>query len=221
MEREGIIERSSSEWAFPIVLVKKKDGSLWMCVDYRRLNAISHPDAYPMPRVDDMIDALGKAKCIMDLARGYWQVPGQEESRPLTAFATPYGLFQFWVMPFGLHSAPAMFQRMMDQVLAGCTGYTAAYLDDVVIYSTDWQEHICHITDVLQRLRKAGLTIRLKKCQFGMNHCSYLGHIVGNGEVRQEESKLQAVRDFPTPTTKKRVRAFLGLTGYYRKFIPN
>ena len=124
-------------------------------------------------------------------------------------------------MPFGLHGAPATFQRMMDQLLAQCTGYAAAYVDDVVIYSTDWQEHIRHITDVLQRLRKAGLTIRLKKCQFGMNHCSYLGHVVGNGEVRLEESKLQAVRDFLTPTTKKRVRAFLGLTGYYRKFLLN
>ena len=219
MERKGIIERSSSEWAFPIVLVKKKDGSLRMCVDYRRLNAISHADAYPMPRVDDVIDALGKAKCIttLDLARGYWQVPVQEESRPLTAFATPYGLFQFRVMLFGLHGAPATFQRMMDRLLAECTGYAAAYLNDVVIYSTDWQEHIRHITDVLQRLRKAGLTIRPKKCQFG----SYLKHVVGNGEVRPEESKPQAVRDFPTPTTKKRVRAFLGLTGYYRKFIPN
>ena len=184
-------------------------------MDYWRLNAISHADAYPMPRVDDMIDALGKAKCIttLDLARGYWQVPMQEESRPLTAFATPYGLFQFRVMPFGLHGAPATFQRMMDRLLAECTCYAAAYLNDMVIYSTDWQEHIRHITDVLQRLPKAGLTIRPKKCQFGMNHCSYLGHVVGNGEVRPEESKLQAVKDFPTPTTKKRVRAFLGLTG--------
>ena len=129
MEREGIIERSSSEWAFPIVLVKK-DGSLRMCVDYRRLNAISDADAYPMPCVDDMIDALGKAKYIttLDLARGYWQVPVQEESRPQTAFTTPYGLFQFRVMPFGLHGAPATFQRMMDQLLVGCTNYAAAYL---------------------------------------------------------------------------------------------
>ena len=195
MEKDGIIERSSSE---SIVLVKKKDGSLRMCVDYRRLNAISDADAYPMPRVDDMIDALGKAKYIttLDLARGYWQVPVQEESRPRTAFATPYGLFQF---PFGLHGAPATFQRMMDQILVGCTGYAAAYLDDVVIHSTTWEDHIRHVSDVLQRLRRAGLTIRPKKCQFGMDSCSYLGHVVGNGEVRPEEAKLQAVEKFPTP----------------------
>ena len=223
MEREGIIERSLSEWAFPIVLVKKKDGSLRMCVDYRRLSAVADADAYPMPRVDDMIDALGKSKYIttLDLARGYWQVPMQDKSRPLTAFTTPFGLFQFRVMPFGLHGAPATFQRMMDNLLGDCTAYAAAYLDDIVIHSTTWEEHTRHLTDVLQRLKEAGLTIRPKKCQFGMDRCSYLGHVVGNGEVRPEKAKLQAVRDFPPPTTKRRVRAFLGLTGYYRKFIPD
>ena len=191
--------------------------------DYRRLNAIADADAYPMPRVDDMIDALGKAKYIttLDLARGYWQVPVQKESRPRTAFTTPYGLFQFRVMPFGLHGAPAIFQHMIDQLLVDCTGYATAYLDDVVIHSTTWEDYIHHIRDVLQRLRRAALMIRPKKCQFGMGSCSYLGHIVGNGQVRPEEMKLQAVREFPTPTTKKRVQAFLGLTGYYRKFIPD
>ena len=123
-------------------------------------------------------------------------------------------------MPFGLHGAPATFQRMIDQLLVGCTNYAAAYLDDVVIHSTTWEDHIRHISNVLHQFQKAGLTIRPKKWQFGMDHCSYLGHIVGSGEVRPEETKLPAVSEFPTPTTKKRVRAFLGLTGYYRKFIP-
>ena len=169
MERDGVIERSTSEWAFPIVLVKKKDGSLRMCVDYRRLNAVSDADAYPMPRVDDMIDALGKAKYIttLDLARGYWQVPVLEESRPLTAFATPYGLYQFRVMPFGLQGAPATFQRMMDQVLADCSEYAAAYLDDVIIHSTCWEDHVRHVRDVLQKLRRAGLTIKPKSASSG------------------------------------------------------
>ena len=221
MEQDGVIERSSSEWAFPIVLVKKKDGTLRMCVDYRRLNAVAVADAYPMPRVDDLIDSLGKAKYIttLDLARGYWQVPVQEESRPHTAFTTPYGLFQFKVMPFGLHGAPATFQRMMDGLLAGCSGFAAAYLDDVVIFSTDWGDHIRHIHSILGKLREAGLTIKPKKCQFAMDQCTYLGHVVGNGEVRPDKSKIQAVKDFPTPATKRQVRAFLGLTGYYRKFI--
>lgn len=223
MERDGIIEPSSSEWAFPIVLVKKKDGTLRMCVDYRRLNAVAQADAYPMPRVDDLIDSLGKARYIttLDLARGYWQVPVEKESRSRTAFTTPFGLFQFKVMPFGLHGAPATFQRMMDEILRDCTGYAAAYLDDVVIYSMTWNNHLEHIRAILNKLRKAGLTLKPSKCQFAMDHCSYLGHVVGNGEVRPEISKIEAVATFPTPTTKKQVRAFLGLTGYYRKFIPN
>ena len=118
-----------------------------------------------MPRVDDMIDALGKARDLttLDLARGYWQVPVQEESRPRTAFTTPYGLFQFRVMPFGLQGAPAIFQRMMDQLLADCPTYAAAYLDDVVIHSTTWGDHIAHIRSVLQKLREARLTIKPKK----------------------------------------------------------
>ena len=223
MERDGIIERSSSEWAFPIVFVKKKDGALRMCVDYRRLNAIAPADTYPMPRIDDMIDSLGKAKYIttLDLARGYWQVPVEEESRSRTAFATPYGLFQFRVMPFGLHGAPATFQRMMDGILQDYTDYAAAYLDDVVIYSMTWKDHVKHIQAIFNSLREAGLTIKPSKCQFAVDHCSYLGHVVGNGEVRPEVSKIEAVATFPTPTTKKQVRAFLGLTGYYRKFIPD
>ena len=137
MEEEGIIERSESEWAFPIVLVKKKDDTLHMCVDYRRLNAVAEADAYPMPRVDDLIDSLGKAKyaTTLDLARGYWQVPVNEESRPRTAFTTPYGLFQFRVMPFGLHGAPTTFQRMMDSFLLEFPTFAAAYLDEVVIHS--------------------------------------------------------------------------------------
>ena len=171
-----------------------------------------------MPRVDNLIDALGKARYIttLDLARGYWQVP-----RPRTAFATLFSLFQFRVMPFGLHGAPATFQRMMDQLLTDCTDFAAAYLDDVVIHSNSWEGHVSHIHSVLQRLREAGLTIKPKKCQFGMESCVYLGHVVGNGEVHPEKCKLQAVEDFPSPVTKKQVRAFLGFTGYYRKFIPD
>ena len=222
MERTGVIERSRSEWAAPIVLVKKKDGSLRMCVDYRRLNAVSQADAYPMPRVDDLIDRLGKARYIttLDLSRGYWQVPVDEESRPMTAFTTPYGLFQFRVMPFGLHGAPATFQRMMDNLLWDVGPYAAAYLDDLIIHSEEWGDHLDQVRTILQKLRKAGLTLKPKKCQFAMAHCAYLGHVVGGGEVRPEDSKVQSVRSFPIPAVKKQVRAFLGITGYYRKFIP-
>ena len=219
----GIIQRSGSEWAAPIVLVKKKDGSLRLCVDYRRLNAVSQTDAYPMPRIDDLIDRLGKAKYIttLDLTRGYWQVPVAEEDQPKTAFATPFGLFQFRVMPFGLSGAPATFQRMMDCLIQGMENFTAAYLDDLVIYSETWEEHLRHIQSVLDKLQEAGLTAKPAKCQFGMAQCTYLGHIVGNGRVYPEADKLQAVKAFPIPVTKKQVRGFLGLTGYYRRFIPD
>ena len=223
MERECIIAHSSSEWAAPIVLVKKKDGTLRMCVDYRRLNAVSTMDAYPMPRVDELIDRLGDAKFIttLDLSRGYWQVPVREADQPKTAFTTPYGLFQFRVMPFGLQGAPATFQRMMDIIVDDARDYAAAYLDDVVIHSRSWEDHLRHVSDILHRLQTAGLTVKPKKCQFGMSYCTYLGHVVGNGEIRPETLKVQAVKDYPLPKTKKQVRAFLGLTGYYRRFLPN
>ena len=223
MLEQGIIEPSTSAWSSPIVLVNKKDGSLRLCVDYRRLNEKSMVDAYPMPRIDDLIDRLGKAKFVttLDLTKGYWQVPVVDGDRAKTAFTTPFGLYQFNVMPFGLQGAPATFQRLMDGVLRDLDQFSAAYLDDVIIFSETWEDHMLHLTTVFQRLREAGLTVKAKKCQFGMSHCVYLGHIVGNGTVRPEESKLAAVKSFPQPQTKKQVRTFLGLTGYYRRFIPD
>ena len=219
----GIIEPSRSEWSAPIILVNKKDSTLCMCVDYRRLNAASLSDAYPMPRIEDLIDGLGKAKFIttLDLSRGYWQVPMADGARHLTAFTTPFGLYQFRVMPFGLKGAPATFQRLMDTVLQGLQGFSAAYIDDLAIHSDSWDDHLRHVRAVLQRLREAGLTAKPKKCQFGMDQCVYLGYVVGNGVIQPERSKLQGVESFPTPSTKIQVQCFLGLTGYYRKFIPN
>ena len=223
MQEQGIVEPSMSEWASPVVLVKKKDGTLRFCVDYRRLNSVSESDAYPMPRIDELIDHLGQAKYIttLDLTRGYWQVPLAGSAKAKTAFATPFGLFQFNVMPFGLQGAPATFQRLMDRVTRGMEEFAAAYLDDLVIHCDTWEEHLSHVRLVLQCLREAGLTVKARKCQFGMEQCLYLGHIVGNGMVRPEMSKVEAISAFATPRTKKEVRVFLGLTGYYRKFIPD
>ena len=223
MLAEVIVETSTSEWAAPIMLVQKKDGSFRFCVDYRKLNSVSRADAYPMPRMDELIDNLGQARFVttLDLTRGYWQVPMAEESRAKTAFTTGFGPYQFRVMPFRLQGAPATFQRMMDRLLMGLEGYTAAYLDDLVIFSQSWTDHLEHLQSILLRLREAGLTVKPKKCQFGMKECVYLGHVVGNGTVKPEHGKLEAVQDFPTPETKSQVRAFLGLTGYYRRFIPD
>ena len=221
MEKSGVIEPSQSEWAAPIVIVKKKDGSLRICVDYRRLNSVTAMDAYPMPRTDELIDKLGKAKYIttLDLARGYWQVPMNEEDKDKTAFITPKGLYQFRVMPFGLCGAPATFQRMMDRVIRGLESSVAVYLDDVVIFSETWDDHIQHVREVLKRLREYKLTAKPTKCQFGMHECVYLGHVVGNGQVKPDPEKLSAVKNYLVPKTKKGVRSFMGLTGYYRRFI--
>ena len=222
MEKHGIIEKSMSDWSSPIVLVKKKDGTLRFCVDFRRLNSVSKSDAYPMPRVDKLLDRVGQAKFIstLDLTKGNWQVPVEESARPKTAFSTPFGLYQFRRMPFELQGAPSMFQRMMDHILVGMQDFASAYLDDLIIHSNSWEEHVTHLRRVLQRLREAGLTVKQKKCQLAMSHCSYLGHVVGEGLLRPELSKVEAVKQFQVPTTKTAVRTFLGLTGYYRKFIP-
>ena len=203
MLQHGIIEPSQSDWAAPMVLVKKKDGTLRVCIDYRRLNVVSRADAYPMPRVDDLVDQLGGAKYIstLDLTRGYWQVPVAQDAQHKTAFATPFGLYQFRRMPFGLQGAPATFQRMMDKLLDGWGHFANAYLDDLVVFSSPWPEHMQHH---IQRLQEAGLTVKPRKCQLGMTKCVYLGHIVGGGQVEVETAKVQAIREFGVPRTKKK-----------------
>lgn len=176
-----------------------------------------------MPLMDELIDRLGHCKYIttLDLTKGYWQIPLAKNDRAKAAFTTPFGHFQFRVMPFGLQGAPATFQRLMDVLIRGLESYAAAYLDDIVIFSENWEEHLKHLRHVLERLKGAGLTANPKKCKFAMGRCVYLGHIVGSGLVQPEESKVVAIRTFPIPKSKQQVRAFLGLAGYYRKFIPN
>ncbi len=198
MEESGIIEPSGSEWASPIVVVKKKDGSIRLCVDYRKLNAATPMDAYPMPQTDELLDKLGDSEYIstLDLARGYWQVPVAEEDRPKTAFTTPNGLYQFRVMPFGLNGAPVTFQRMMDCVLRGLESFSADYIDNIAIYSGSWKDHLGHIRQVLLRLRKSNLTAKPKKCQFGMHECVYLGYVVGRGHVKPDPEKIRAVKQY-------------------------
>jgi hypothetical protein len=204
---QGIIEQSNSEWAAPIVIVKKKDGTIRLCVDYRPFNVATRVNAYPMPRIDDLIDRVGQTRFIstLDLTKGYWQILVMERDQPKTAFTTPFGLYQFKRMPFGLMGAPATFQRVMDQVLNGLQDFTSAYLDDLIVFSTTWEHHVQHVDLVLNKLEEAGLTAKPVKCQFGMRRCSYLGHVVGAGEVRMEQGKVEAVREMKPPKTKKDV----------------
>ncbi|KAL0194735.1 hypothetical protein M9458_008307 [Cirrhinus mrigala] len=223
MKDLGVIEPSTSEWSSPIVIVPKKDGFLRVCIDFRKLNAQSKFDAYPMPRVDDLLEKIGKARYIttLDLCKGYWQVPLNPESRPYTAFRTPLGLFQFTVLPLGLHRAPATFQRLMDRVLQGCEDWSAAYMDDVVIHSNSWAEHLQHLQQTLKRIQEAGLTLNVAKCEWARQEANYLGNHLGNGQLRPQMDKVEAIRRSPQPKTKKEVRSFLGLVGWYRRFVPN
>ncbi|KAK9537970.1 hypothetical protein VZT92_005538 [Zoarces viviparus] len=219
----GIIEVSSSDWCSPVVLVPKKDDSLRFCIDFRYLNSVSHFDPYPMPRIDDLVERVGRAKYIttLDLSKGYWQVALAPEARELTAFRTPFGMYHFKVMPFVLHGAPATFQRLMNHVLRDVSEFSAAYLDDVVIFSQSWKEHMSHLQQVLQCIKAAGLAINPKKCTVAQKEVEYLGYVIGLGEIKPQVGKVDAIQAFPVPTTKKKVKSFMGLVGWYRKFIPH
>ena len=219
----GVIEESHSPWSSPIVIVPKPDGTLRFCNDFRKLNEVSLFDAYPMPRVDELIERLGPAQFIstLDLTKGYWQVPLTPRARPKTAFSTPEGLFQYTVLPFGVHGAPATFQRMMDRILRPHRLYAAAYLDDIIIHSSTWDDHLRHLEAVLGALRAAGLTANPQKCRLGLQETDYLGYTIGRGCVKPQTRKVERIRSWPRPNTKKQVKSFLGLVSYYQKFINN
>lgn len=223
MLEKRVIEPSHSPWSSPVVLVKKKDGSSRFCVDYRRLNKITKKDVYPLPRIDDTLDTLQGSSFFsaMDLRSGYWQIPVADADRPKTAFITPDGLYQFNVMPFGLCNAPATFERMMDTLLRGLTWKTClCYLDDVVVFAENFEQHLQRVRQVLDCFQSAGLQLNSKKCIFGARQIKVLGHIVSIDGVRPDPQKTAAVSNFPQPMNLKDVRSFLGLCTYFRRFIP-
>uniref|UniRef100_A0A8C7XN19 ribonuclease H n=1 Tax=Oryzias sinensis TaxID=183150 RepID=A0A8C7XN19_9TELE len=222
MLERGVIKESKSPWAAPIVLVRKKDGTLRFCVDYRKLNAVTHKDAFPLPRIEETLTSLSQAEWFstLDLASGYWQVEMHPEDQEKTAFTTPLGLYEFERMPFGLCNAPATFQRLMQQCLNGQIAQSLLlYLDDIIIYSPDFSSHLQHLDEVFGRLWQHGLKLRPDKCRLFQQEVKFLGHIVDRSGVRPDPEKVKAVQDWPIPSTIKGVRAFLGLAGYYRRFV--
>ncbi|GBL83266.1 Retrovirus-related Pol polyprotein from transposon 297, partial [Araneus ventricosus] len=224
MVDNGIIEESSGPWASPIVLVKKKDGSTRFCVDYRKLNEITKKDSYPLPRIDDTLDALNGSQWFttLDLKSGYWQVEVRPEDREKTAFTTGQGLWQFKVMPFGLCNAPATFERLMETVLRGLSSEAClVYLDDIIIVGRTFEEHLSNHRKVFQRLQNANLKLSPKKCRFFQKEVTYLGHVISAEGVKTDPGKIKAVVDWPRPETIHDLRSFLGLCTYYRRFVKN
>lgn len=219
----GVIERSMSPWSFPLVVVKKKDGSNRMCVDFRSLNKIIRPSSYPLPVIDDILALLGKSKYFtaLDLKSGYWQIALEESSKEKTAFTCHKGLFQFRVMPFGLSTAPAVFQSLMSVVLQGCEDFAIAYLDDILIFSKNEQDHYKHIEIIFKKLKEHGLKLKLKKCAFFQEETDYLGFTISEKGVSPDQKKVSAIRELPEPKTVREVRGFIGMCSYYRRFIPN
>ncbi|UYV64395.1 K02A2.6-like [Cordylochernes scorpioides] len=222
MLKNGIISHSSSPWASPIILVKKKNGTFRFCVDYRNLNSVTVKDQYPLPRIDDCFDSLHGARYFtsLDLCSGYWQVEVEEQDREKTAFITPDGLYQFNVLPFGLCNGSATFERLMDTVLRTHKWKIClCYLDDVIIFSEDLHSHLNRLKTILECLKTAGLTLNASKCRFAYTELLILGHVVSNEGIAPDPEKIISIRKFPTPRTVKDVRAFLGLCSYYRRFI--
>ena len=238
LEKSGVFERSLSRWASPVIVVPKKSAPdepprRRLCVDYRKVNALQ-PEVkrtdkgtgclslYPLPKIDEMFSKLGGARIFstIDLRSGYYHIGLTRESKAKSAFVVPMGKWQFKRTPFGLSQAPAYFQLLIDQVLMGCSGFAMGYLDDIIIFSKTEEEHLQHLEEIFIRLRKFGLKMKREKCSFFKKHIQYLGHLVSERGFEPLPEKLESIRKMPAPRTAKEVKQFLGLIGYYRKFVP-
>ncbi|KAM6968624.1 retrovirus-related Pol polyprotein from transposon 412 [Tautogolabrus adspersus] len=222
MAAAGVIEPSNSPWAAPAVLVKKKNGSWRFCVDYRRLNAVTRKDSYPLPRIDDALDHIAGSCWFssLDLRSGYWQVELAPEARPKTAFTIGQGLWQFRVMPFGLCNAPATFERLMERVLVDIPlSRCVVYLDDLLVHANDFDSALANLEEVFTAIRGAGLRLNPAKCHLLTRETAFLGHVVSAHGVATDPVKVAAVQDWPTPANISELRSFLGLASYYRRFV--
>ncbi|GJW95871.1 putative nucleotidyltransferase, ribonuclease H [Tanacetum coccineum] len=218
----GFIRPSTSPWGAPVLFVKKKDGSFRMCIDYRELNKLTIKNRYPLPRIDDLFDQLQGSSVYskIDLRSGYHQLRVRERDIPKTAFRTRYGHYEFQVMPFGLTNAPAVFMDLMNRV---CKPYldkfVIVFIDDILIYSRNKEEHANHLRIILELLRKEKLYAKFSKCDFWIHIVQFLGHLIDNQGLHVDPAKIEAVKNWTSPTTPTEVRQFLGLAGYYRRFI--
>ncbi|GJX43105.1 putative nucleotidyltransferase, ribonuclease H, partial [Tanacetum coccineum] len=219
---KGFIRPSSSPWGAPVLFVKKKDGSFRMCIDYRELNKLTVKNRYPLPRIDDLFDQLQGSSVYskIDLRSGYHQLRVREEDIPKTAFRTRYGHYEFQVMPFGLTNAPAVFMDLMNRV---CKPYldkfVIVFIDDILIYSKNEQEHEEHLKQILELLKKEELYAKFSKCEFWIPKVQFLGHVIDNKGIHVDPAKIESVKDWASPKSPTEIRQFLGLAGYYRRFI--
>jgi hypothetical protein len=222
MIRLDIIEPIESPYASPVVIVKKPDGSNRICIDYRKLNSVTVFDSEPIGNQDEIFVRLSQANYLskIDLSKGYWQIKVKDECVPFTAFICSEGLFAFKRMPFGLVNSGATFCKMMRKLLHGLES-VENFVDDIIDYTKDWNHHVSSLQELFERLRAAHLTARPSKCYFGYSSLCFLGHLVGQGQIKPNPEKVETIKNCNRPNNKKQVRSFLGLVGYYRKFIPH
>ncbi|KAG7583636.1 Ribonuclease H-like superfamily [Arabidopsis suecica] len=219
---KGFIRPSSSPWGAPVLFVKKKDGSFRLCIDYRGLNKVTVKNKYPLPRIDELLDQLRDARWFskIDLASGYHQIPIEPSDVRKTAFRTRYGHYEFVVMPFGLTNAPAAFMKMMNGIFREFLDeFVIIFIDDILVYSKDRETHQNHIRTVLERLREQKLFAKLSKCSFWQRSIRFLGHIISDQGVSVDPEKIRSIKEWPRPKNATEIRSFLGLAGYYRRFV--
>ncbi|XP_058185964.1 uncharacterized protein LOC131303212 [Rhododendron vialii] len=222
LESLGFIRSSTSPWGAPALFARKKDGSLRLCIDYRKLNRVTIKNKYPMPRIDDLFDQLRDATCFskIDLRSGYHQLRVRREDIPKTAFCTRYGHYEFVVMPFGLTNAPATFMDLMNRIFrAYLDRFVVVFVDDILIYSPSEEEHQTHLSIVLELLREHRLYAKLSKCEFWLSEVKFLGHVVSKDGVSVDPGKIESVMNWKRPKNVFEIRSFLGLAGYYRRFV--